>query len=264
MRAALKRGEPSSLRPSMAFPLALAACLFALPFLADSGSSRPISEVMDLHEGAYYYLVMQSGNQTNGSDIDAVWHSTRPIDVWIVDRANFEQYERESNFDYELQETGTAGAVRFNISASRQADEPFYLIIDNTARGPAAPPPDNAAAVATVTFEGETRMLAYSSGSTTPNLAGKAFADFMILVGAGAVLGILVLFLVLRRRRKLRRAAIREQLHAGMPPPAPPFSAPSLGPPAPGPPTARTVFCGSCGTRLLPGVTFCTECGAPV
>lgn len=270
--SAIESAPRRGLWTPVACGLALASLLAAAPLLSTGVTARPVGQEIDLHEGAYWYLQITSGSEPDGSDIDATWESTRPVDVWLMSSADFEAYKDFGAFGFVQQWSGTSGEVRFNISAEQMPAAPFYLLFDNSGAGPTAPPSGNPSAIASVSFSGDTRMGTYQMGSATLDLGGRAFSGVVRVVAVILLVSILAMFFALRRKRKLRRAAIWSQLRS--PPPMEAQGMAASGPPRtvglPASPAvtaqgtaARPLFCGSCGSSRSPGTSFCRQCGAP-
>ena len=228
-----------------------------------AAGGRSIIEETDLAEGAYYYIVVTSTADTNGSDLDVHWTASQPLDAWIVDQANFEKYKSSSQFTSDLQQSGVAGVAVFNISEARKGDAPFYFVVDNSKLGPTAP---QAGASVHLSISGQTRMAGFSTGSSTPNLAAEGAFQILSLTFVLIPTALLVVFLLMRRKKKARKAALREQIYAGTPP------GPSSGSPAAPaiqaapqpPPAAKPQFCRACGSPSAGATQFCRQCGAPL
>ena len=259
--------------PRALFGLGLVGFLIAVPLLSAGCWAMPLRDEIDVYPGWYHYLRITSGGVANGSDIDITWQSTLPIDVWLMDRSNFEKYESMSAFNFEMAQNGSSGSVRFNISAEQKAAEPFYLVFDNSALGPSAPPANGPTTGTVLVFSGATRMETYQAGTTRFDPGAKVFGAVLMVAVAIALFSIVAALLTIRRRKKRRLAAIREQLwgapdleRAKTPATGTPTIARASAPSADSPPPVAPLHkvCRSCASALAPGNVFCTECGAPL
>lgn len=278
------RGCPEGRRPARPrtalLSLAAVAALTFVPLL-QGADAMDIAEEETLSPGAYFYFEIVRGVGSNGSDMDLEWESTATIDVWLLTSAEFDSFEASHEFSSELQQVGTSGSVVFNVSDDRAGDAPFYLVFDNTAAGPTAPPTSGAESAAYLSLAGETRMNGWRGGKNYANPDAASLGPIVAAVGLAVPVALLVLFLVLRKKKRERLAAVRRQMEAGpqgagtapqaagSPPGVPgaagpaaaaTAAAPALAPAAAPPPR----FCGECGRPLRPGAAFCGECGSPV
>ncbi len=244
----------------------VAGLLVVLSLAAGTATAEKVDEQETVHEGEHYALPLNNSSASGPWKIEVTWTSSLPIDVWLVDADALEDYEQGRAFASDVQQNGTSGLVTFTVPSSRLADEPFYIIFDNTGAGDLAPPQDSVDDIATITATGDTR------DTSAPTGAGGAGSDGLLL-GLAMLAALLLAIVILVRMRK-RRGAAPAQTSPGAPNgatgPQPDGSdhegeaeAGQTGAAAETAP-ADSGACPSCGTPITVETTFCPSCGARI
>ena len=263
---------------------ALAPALAAGP--AGASFAKPVSEDRTMREGESQFVNLYYSWPPQDLEIDLTWNSTVPIDVWYMDRAQFDKFWAGEPFEFDIAQKGRNGTIRTNVSADRQnaAHGSMYLVYENGPRGDTAPPNGT---VVSVHVEGKlwSPDPVYAGGDQGTPLWITALELSFFLIPVAIVATVVVR----RVQRKERREKIRQELAAGnvvgggavvapetvrpepLPPPPPPppaYAPPPYGQPAyygqpvyaPAPPPAA--FCGGCGAPRTSASGFCGHCGA--
>jgi hypothetical protein len=246
--------------------LGVAGLLVVLSLAAGTATAEKVDEQETVHEGDHYALPLNNPSASGPWKIEVTWTSSLPIDVWLVDADALEDYEQGQAFAFDIQQKGTSGLVTFTVPSSRLADEPFYVVFDNTGAGDLAPPQDSVDDIATITATGKTRDTSEAGGT------GGAGSDALLL--GLAMLGALLLVIVFFVRMRKGRGAAAAQSSPGVPKAtAGPgmdgsdhegeAEAGQTGAAAETAP-ADSGACPSCGTPITVETTFCPSCGARI
>lgn len=280
--------------PRRGAPLAT-LCLVAVALIGPSASAAPISGEATLQEGEYYFFGIQNPYPGRDWVIDVNWTASDPIDMWVMNKTDFHAYEANLTFGFEAYHQGSFHHHFLQIKANRAAEEPFYLVFDNTDAGNNHPVADPGNHVPHITVTGLTREDGMVITGPTGSDSGLGLIVALVL---GVIIGVPALVIAQRvmdkKKKKQELEDIRRRLHAGevvgkkqAPPPPPPPKAPppqystysgsGAGAPLPVPVSPSITssaqlkaaaqaqkFCGRCGTRVEPGIKFCGGCGAPV
>ena len=202
-----------------------------------------INEKLVMQENSYRYIEVVRVGFGNGSDLAVSWEADRPVDVWIMSAAQFEDYKAKRPISFELEWNGTSGSVAFNVSEGRFQDGPFYFLIDNTARGVVRPPAGDPEPTH-VSLTGETRMNGYRAGGQYSDPGYEAAMDAALWIALIVPVALVSAFFAWRMQKKRRSRD-----------PNPMAGAEAASP---------VNFCGFCGKPLVPGNAFCNQCGKPV
>jgi hypothetical protein len=221
----------------------MAVALAASLLLPAPASAMAINENLIMQENSYRYIEITRVGAGNGSDLAVGWEADRAVDVWIMTAGQFEDYTAKRPILFELEWNGTSGSVAYNVSEGRSQDEPFYFLIDNTARGVARPPAGDPEPTH-VSLTGETRMNGYRAGGQYSDPGYEAAMDAALWIALIVPVALVSAFFAWRMQKKRR----------------------SRGPtPIRGAAAASPVnFCGFCGKPLVSGNAFCNQCGKPV
>ncbi len=249
--------------------------LTSLAGLAGAVPTTPVDEERVVQGGEYTWVLLYGGNPPRDLAIEVAWNSTVPIDVWLMDRAQWNRFDSGQTFGFDVAQSGLNGSIRFSAPAARLADGSLYVVIDNTARGNTTPPAAPADDVASVSVTGKTW---HPDPEFVPNEGGFFLLRSVEVIIVLVPVAIVALLVVRRFRKKDRHEEIRRELSAGNVVGAGAPVAPEVfgegrntgpaRPVAPQPwgqaqaPAARPGFCRSCGSPLVPGNAFCNHCGA--
>lgn len=267
--------------------MACAILLALLPLAAALGSPpataafvKTVDEGWQVPNGEYQFVNLYYTNPPQELEIELEWESTVQIDVWLMDRDNFDLFYADQPFTYDLAQNGFSGKITFHATLAMQAHGSMYVVVENGYRGDTDPPPAGGPTAATINVTGK---LWAPEPVYTPQPGSTALLLAMELAVVLLPVGVIVFFVVRRVRRKDRHEDIRYDLDRGMvvgdgapqnpeaiaasraPAPAPGmYGAPAGGAPPPAAPSAQPGGgrCPSCGSAVLSGRRFCGQCGA--
>ena len=125
-----------------------------LPILLSASFTGCIGENCDtvtdstetvIDEDQYYYLDFNTGDVVKSLQYtferkDSEGHE---IDVYLLDKGNFQQYENDNSFVYlvDFSEPATT-KTNFGKDGNLDKDEKYVLVVDNSDRGDSYPPSD--------------------------------------------------------------------------------------------------------------------------
>ena len=125
-----------------------------LPILLSASFTGCIGENCDtvtdstetvIDEDQYYYLDFNTGDVVKSLQYtferkDSEGHE---IDVYLLDKGNFQQYENDHSFVYlvDFSEPATTKTM-FGKDGNLDEDDEYFLVIDNTDAGASSPPSD--------------------------------------------------------------------------------------------------------------------------
>lgn len=239
--------------------------------LAGAVSTTPVDEERVVHEGDYTWVLLYSGGYPVDMAIDVSWNSSVPIDVWLMDRTQWNRFDSGQTFGYDVAQSGVQGSIRFTAGGARLANGSMYVVLDNTARGNTTPPGSAADDVANVTVTGK-------FWRPEPEYAPDQGGVFLLRAIEVAFVLVPVLFVVYYVVRKLRKKdrheVLREELDAGnvvgdgAPKRPEAVVAERWGGAVPQAPWTQAgsgaipaKACRSCGAAIASGKAFCTQCG---
>jgi hypothetical protein len=264
-------------RRSSSFGAGLLTVLIAVA--AGAAAATPVDETRTVSATEYSWVLLYSGGVPEDMSVDVNWTSTVAADVWLMDRANWDNFEAGRPFTADVTQSGLSGHINETIAGARLANGSVYVVLDNSARGATAPPFPPASA--TFHVQGTTWRPAPAS---TTNEGGLLILNVIRGLAVAVPLLVIVLLLMRRKNRKKRQKGICEQMAAGnvvgagAPRPPESFVQPGATPaapqaygappqrgqqPAPAPSASAPRFCRSCGTPGVTGKAFCMKCGAP-
>ena len=251
---------------TLALPIATA-------LTASAASATPVDEARTVPAGEYSWVLLYSGTLPEDMEINITWNSSTAIDVWLMDRRQWDRYEAGLTFTADVAQSGILGTIRLIVEGERLVNGSMYVVLDNTERGPTAPPLATQQYSASVTVRGETWR-------PDPVYNFDPNAGLWLAAIAGAIIMVPLLFLAFVVIRKVRRrdrhkslkqelkdgrlvgqapAARRPAVQVGPVYPQPPYGGPFAAPQVPTSTAARR--CPSCGAPVPAQLAFCTQCG---